>query len=175
MSGPPVPPAARAASGWSAAQRVALRARARDFAQAEIAPHAGRWDREGRMPREIVTRLGALGLLGGPLPVEHGGLGADNEAFVGVYEELGRACSSVRGFVAVHTGLVSQCLADHGTPEQRRRWLPRLATGELIGCYALTEEGAGSDVSAIATRAVRADGGAPAGPPASGVHAGAGA
>ncbi len=110
------------------------------------------------MPPELVPAMGALGLLGGPLPQEFGGLGADNEAFVGVYEELGRACSSVRGFVSVHTGLVSQCLADHGTPEQRLRWLPRLVRGESIGCYALTEEGAGSDVSAIATRAVRHDG-----------------
>jgi butyryl-CoA dehydrogenase len=158
MSAPPVPPV-RASAAWSAEQRLALRTRAQQFAQRDVAPHAGAWDRQGRMPREIITAMGALGLLGGPLPVEHGGLGADNEAFVGVYEELGRACSSVRGFVAVHTGLVSQCLADHGTPEQRSRWLPRLARGELVGCYALTEEGAGSDVSAIATRAVR-DGGA---------------
>jgi butyryl-CoA dehydrogenase len=155
----PALPRPSASVPWTADQRAALRAVAREFAEQHVAPHAGRWDREGAMPREIVAALGARGLLGGPLPEDVGGLGADNEAFAGVYEELGRACSSVRGFVAVHTGLVSQCLSDHGTPEQRRRWLPRLARGETIGCYALTEEGAGSDVSAIATRAARAESG----------------
>jgi len=170
MSAPSRSPAA-ASVPWTAGQRDELRTRARDFAQAHVAPHAGQWDREGRMPREVITSLGALGLLGGPLPVHVGGLGADNEAFIGVYEELGRACSSVRGFVAVHTGLVSQCLADHGTPEQQQRWLPRLVRGEAIGCYALTEEGAGSDVSAIATRAVRAT---PGDASAAGAAAGAG-
>jgi alkylation response protein AidB-like acyl-CoA dehydrogenase len=136
-------------------ERVHVRETAARFAREEIAPHAGAWDREGAMPREIVTRLGALGFLAGPLPSEVGGSGWDNETFVGVYEEIGRACSSVRGFLAVHTGLVSQTLHDFGTPPQRERWLPRLATGEWIGCYALTEEGAGSDVGAIETRAER--------------------
>jgi len=135
--------------------REEVRRRAAAFAQQEVAPHAAAWDRAGRMPRELVTRLGALGFLAGPLPREHGGSGWDNETFVGVYEELGRADSSVRGFLTVHAGLVSQCLSDHGSEEQRARWLPRLATGETIGCYALTEEQAGSDVAAIATRARR--------------------
>jgi alkylation response protein AidB-like acyl-CoA dehydrogenase len=139
----------------SAALRNEVRARARAFAQDEVAPHAGAWDRAEALPRGVLTRMGALGFLGGPIPQAYGGQGWDNRAFVGVYEELGRACSSVRGFLAVHAGLVSQCLHDHGSEEQRRRWLPRLATGEALGCYALTEEGAGSDVGSIATRAVR--------------------
>src|SRR6185503_11047148 len=104
---------------------------------------------------EIVTRLGALGFLAGPLPAAHCGSCWDNETFVGVYEELGRADSSVRCFLTVHAGVVSQCLCDHGTEEQRARWLPSLARGEGIGCYALTEEQAGSDVGAIATTARR--------------------
>ncbi|RKY18242.1 MAG: acyl-CoA dehydrogenase [Planctomycetota bacterium] len=132
-----------------------VRERARRFAQDEVAPHAGAWDRDERMPREIITRMGQLGFLAGPLPTELGGSGWDNTTFLGVYEEIGQACSSTRGFLAVHTGLVSQCLFDHGSDEQRRRWLPRLASGELIGCYGLTEDGAGSDVAAIATRAER--------------------
>lgn len=132
-----------------------VRERARGFAADEVAPHAGAWDRAEEMPRAIVTRLGELGFLAGPLPEALGGSGFDNETFVGVYEEIGRACSSVRGFLAVHTGLVSQCIGDHGTDEQQSRWLPRLASGEWIGCYALTEEGAGSDVAAIATTAER--------------------
>ena len=136
-------------------RRADVREKARRFATEEIAPHAAAWDRAGAMPRSVISRLGELGFLAGPLPREHGGSGWDNETFVGVYEELGRADSSVRGFLTVHAGLVSQCLLDHGSDEQRHRWLPRLASGEAIGCYALTEEGAGSDVSAIATRARR--------------------
>ena len=139
----------------TAETREAVRSRAREFAQREVAPHAAAWDRAGSMPRDVVKRLGELGFLAGPLPREHGGSGWDNETFVGVYEELGRADASVRGFLTVHAGLVSQCLFDHGSDEQRRRWLPGLATGALVGCYALTEEGAGSDVSAIATTAER--------------------
>ncbi len=138
-----------------AAARAALRERARHFAEQEIVPHAGAWDRAGAMPRSVVQRLGELGFLGGPLPTEVGGQGLDNESFIAVYEELGRACASVRGFLTVHAGLVSQCLADHATPEQRRRWLPRLISGEWIGCYALTESEAGSDVAALATTARR--------------------
>jgi alkylation response protein AidB-like acyl-CoA dehydrogenase len=137
-------------------ERARVRQSAARFAREEVAPHAGAWDRAGALPRQIVTRMGSLGFLAGPLPVALGGSGWDNETFVGVYEEIGRACSSVRGFLAVHTGLVSQTLHDFGTPEQRQRWLPRLATGEHVGCYALTEEGAGSDVGAIATAAERA-------------------
>jgi len=135
------------------ADRDEVRARAARFADEELAPHVGAWDRAGKMPRAIVGRLGELGFLAGPLPAALGGSGWDNSTFVGVYEEIGRVCSSVRGFLAVHTGLVSQCLDDHGSPEQKRAWLPRLASGAAIGCYALTEEGAGSDVGAIATRA----------------------
>jgi alkylation response protein AidB-like acyl-CoA dehydrogenase len=138
--------------------RDEVRARAARFADEELAPHVGEWDRAGAMPRAIVTRMGELGFLAGPLPGAHGGSGWDNSTFVGVYEEIGRVCSSVRGFLAVHTGLVSQCLDDHGSAEQKRAWLPRLASGAAIGCYALTEEGAGSDVGAIATRAVQRGG-----------------
>ncbi|GJM20658.1 MAG: isovaleryl-CoA dehydrogenase [Planctomycetota bacterium] len=132
-----------------------IRERARAFAREEVAPHATQWDRDKALPRELFTRMGALGFLAGPLPTEHGGSGWSNRAFLGVYEELGAVCSSTRGFLAVHTGLVSQCLHDHGTPAQRARWLPKLATGELVGCYALTEPEAGSDVGSLTTRAER--------------------
>lgn len=132
-----------------------IRERARAFARAEVAPHATQWDRDKRLPRELFTRLGELGFLAGPLPTTHGGSGWSNRAFLGVYEELGAVCSSTRGFVAVHTGLVSQCLDDHGTDAQHARWLPSLATGERVGCYALTEPEAGSDVASMTTSAVR--------------------
>ncbi|MDG2149765.1 MAG: acyl-CoA dehydrogenase family protein [Planctomycetota bacterium] len=132
---------------------ASVRERARRFADEDVAPHAGEWDRAGELPRAIIERMGELGFLAGPLPTTHGGSGWDNETFASVYEEIGRVCSSTRGFLAVHTGLVSQCLEDHGSDAQKARWLPSLATGERIGCYGLTEEGAGSDVSSIATTA----------------------
>lgn len=132
-----------------------VRARARRFAQEEIAPHAGAWDRAGALPREIITRLGSLGFLAGPLPESVGGSGWNNTVFLGVYEEIGRVCSSTRGFLAVHTGLVSQCLHDHADPELAARWIPKLASGEWIGCYALTEPEAGSDVASMTSTATR--------------------
>lgn len=141
-----------------AAERAAIRERARRFAQDEVAPHAGDWDRAGRLPRALITRMGELGFLAGPLPVALGGGGMDNQAMAGVYEEIGRACSSTRGFLAVHTGLVGQCLGDHAAPERQARWIPKLASGAWIGCYALTEDEAGSDAGSLVTSA-RRDGG----------------
>jgi len=147
--------AARTPEQRAAMSASEVRALAHAFARSEVDPHATQWDRDKALPRALFTRMGALGLLAGPLPVEHGGSGWSNAAFLGVYEELGAVCSSTRGFLAVHTGLVSQCLHDHGTSEQRARWLPKLATGEFVGCYALTEPEAGSDVGSLTTRAER--------------------
>lgn len=130
---------------------------AREFAQAEVAPRARAADEEGIFPRDLVPRMAALGLLGGPLAPEYGGSGMDAQSFALVCEELGRADSSVRGFLTVHASLVAGCLTRWGTDEQRRMYLPRLASGDAIGCYCLTEPGAGSDAASIATTA-RADG-----------------
>ncbi len=105
------------------------------------------------MPRELISGLGEAGLLGGPLPERYGGEAWDSLALALCYEELGRVDSSVRGFMTVQTSLVAQCILQWGTEEQRARYLPGLASGELVGCYALTEPGAGSDAAAIATRA----------------------
>lgn len=136
----------------TAAQR-ALQARARAFAQDEVAPLAREADATGVFPIHLVRRMGELGFLAGAIGPEHGGSGMDHVGAALVYEELGRADSSVRGFLAVHAGLVSACINEWGTEEQRRRYLPRLATGELIGCYCLTEPGAGSDAASIETTA----------------------
>lgn len=132
---------------------------ARTFAQQEVAPLAREMDERGEMPRRLIDRMGELGLLGGPLPPEYGGGGWDHLSLALAYEELGRVDSSVRGFMTVHTSLVSQCLLTWGTEEQKRAYLPRLARGEWIGCYALTEPEAGSDAAGIQTRAIEtADG-----------------
>jgi alkylation response protein AidB-like acyl-CoA dehydrogenase len=128
-----------------------IQARARTFAQQEVAPLAREADERGEFPLHLVRRMGELGFLAGPIGPEYGGQGLDYLSFALVYEELGRADSSVRGFLAVHAGLVSLCIRDWGSPEQRRCYLPRLASGEWVGCYCLTEPNAGSDVASMET------------------------
>jgi alkylation response protein AidB-like acyl-CoA dehydrogenase len=130
-----------------------VRALARRLAAEVVAPAARRADEERRFDRSVIRALGRAGILGGPLPRSLGGGGWDDVSFALACEELGRADASVRGFLCVHAGLVARSILDHGTREQQRRWLPRLASGEWIGAYALTEEGAGSDAAALATTA----------------------
>jgi butyryl-CoA dehydrogenase len=132
-------------------QQRAIQARARAFADDEVAPLAREADETGTFPLQLVPRMGELGFLAGPLSTEYGGSGIDNLSFALVSEELGRADSSVRGFVSVHAGLVSLCIEHWGNEEQKRRYLPKLATGEMIGCYCLTEPNAGSDAAAMET------------------------
>lgn len=135
------------------AAQTAVQERARHFADAEVAPLAREADERGEFPIQLVRRMGELGFLAGAIGRDYGGAGLDHLSMALVYEELGRADSSVRGFLAVHAGLVSACINDWGSDEQRRRYLPRLATGELIGCYCLTEPNAGSDAASIETTA----------------------
>jgi len=123
------------------------------FAKGELAPRVAEADRTETFPSDLVPRMGALGLLAGPVDPALGGSGMDYVAFALVYQALGEVDASMRGFLAVHGGLVTLCLRDHGSPEQQRAWIPRLASGEAIGCYCLTEPGAGSDAAAIATTA----------------------
>jgi len=132
-----------------------IRAGAREFVQREVAPHAREWDREEQMDRGIVDRLAEAGYLGASLPLEHGGMGLDTVSYCLVMEEFGKADQSVRGIVSVTVGLVGKTIARWGTDEQRARWLPGLASGETLGCYALTEPGSGSDAAGLATRADR--------------------
>lgn len=122
---------------------------ARDFAQKRVAPLAREMDERGEMPLSLIHEMGELGLLGGPLPTAYAGGAWDALSLALCYEELGRADSSVRGFMTVHTSLVAQCLLAWGTDEQKRTYLPRLARGEWIGCYCLTEPNAGSDVASL--------------------------
>jgi butyryl-CoA dehydrogenase len=132
-----------------------VRETAREFVEREVVPHARTWDRDEEMDQAIVAKLAEVGFLGATLPQEHGGLGLDTVSYCLVTEELGRADSSVRGIVSVQNGLVGKTIARWGTDEQKREWLPRLASGEALGCYALTEPGAGSDPASLTTRAER--------------------
>ncbi len=125
----------------------------RDFAQKRVAPSAREMDEKGEMPLSLVGEMANSGLLGGPLPVEFGGGGWDAVSLAVCYEELGRADSSVRGFMTVHTSLVAQCILQWGTTQQKTEYLPRMARGEWIGCYGLTEPNAGSDAASMESTA----------------------
>ncbi|HEX7625820.1 MAG TPA: acyl-CoA dehydrogenase family protein [Gaiellaceae bacterium] len=132
-----------------------IRQTAREFCDAEIAPHAAEWDRTESIDRGIVAKLAELGFLAAALPEEHGGLGLEMVSYTLVVEEIGRADSNVRGIVSVSNGLYGKTIAKWGTDEQKARLLPGLAAGTELGCYALTEPGAGSDPGGLETRAVR--------------------
>jgi butyryl-CoA dehydrogenase len=126
---------------------------ARDFARQEIEPHASAWDREHHFPRDVFAKLAELGLMGVCVPADYGGAGADFLSYILVLEELSRADAGVGVTVAVHTSAVTMPLVAFGTDEQRRRFVPPLASGDQLGAFALTEPGAGSDAGAIRTRA----------------------
>jgi alkylation response protein AidB-like acyl-CoA dehydrogenase len=130
-------------------QRV-FQERARTFARQEVAPLARECDESGQFPHHLIPRLAESGFLDA---------GMDYVSYALLCEELGQADSSVRGFLTVHLGLVTRCLAKWGTEQQRERYLPRLTSGEWIGCYALTEPEAGSDAASIATSARKQDDG----------------
>ncbi|MFJ8433149.1 acyl-CoA dehydrogenase family protein [Kitasatospora sp. NPDC094019] len=136
-------------------EQAAVRDLAASFTDREIVPHAAAWDRAESVDRAIVGRLGKLGFLGLTLPEEYGGSGGDHLAYCLVLEELGRGDSAVRGIVSVSLGLVAKSVNAFGTEEQKRHWLPRLTSGEALGCFALTEPGTGSDAANLTTRAVR--------------------
>jgi len=132
-----------------------IRQTARAFCDAEITPYAAEWDRNERIDREIVAKLAELGFLAAALPEQHGGMGLDLVSYALVIEEIGRADSNVRGIVSVSNGLYGKTVARWGSDEQRARLLPGLAAGTELGCYALTEPGAGSDPGGLETRAER--------------------
>ncbi len=136
-------------------EQAAVRQLAADFTDREIVPNAAAWDRAEQVDRGIVKKLGALGFLGLTIPEEYGGSGGDHLSYVLVTEELGRGDSSVRGLLSVSLGLVAKSVAHYGTAEQKRHWLPRLTSGDALGCFALTEPGTGSDAGNLSTRAVR--------------------
>jgi alkylation response protein AidB-like acyl-CoA dehydrogenase len=130
-----------------------IQALARDFAKEQIEPNAAAWDREHAFPRQLLTRLGELGLLGVCVPEEYGGAGADFLSYILVLEELSRADAGVGVTVAVHTSAATLPILTFGTDEQRSRFVPPLARGEAIGAFALTESGSGSDAGSLRTTA----------------------
>ena len=132
---------------------------AREVAAVEIEPHAAAWDRAHAFPRELLDKLAKLGLLGVCVPEEHGGAGADFLSYILVLEELSRADAGVGVTVAVHTSACTLPILAFGSESQVAQFVPPLARGETIGCFALTEPGAGSDAGSLITSAEETDGG----------------
>lgn len=126
----------------------------RTFVDREIRPVAREWEQSGRYPTEIVATMGELGLFGLTIPESYGGLGADLVTLAIAFEEIARGWMGVAGILGSHS-LACKMIADHGTDEQKQRFLPDLATGKRRTCIALTEPDAGSDLQSITTRAVR--------------------
>jgi short-chain 2-methylacyl-CoA dehydrogenase len=135
-----------------------LRQTVREFAVSRVAPVAEELDREERFPYEIVAGLAELGLMGIPIPEEHGGAGADTVSYAIAIEELTRIDSSVAITVAAHTSLGTMPIYLFGDDAQKQEWLPSLASGEKLAAFGLTEPGAGSDAGATRTRAELSDG-----------------
>ena len=128
-----------------------LRDGIRDFATKEIAPLAIDIDEKHRIPDELVAEIAGMGFLGSYIPPEYGGAGLDILSYAILVEEVSRACASSGILISAHTSLACDPLLHFGTEEQKKRYLPALASGEKIGCILLTEPEAGSDVAAIAT------------------------
>jgi alkylation response protein AidB-like acyl-CoA dehydrogenase len=132
-----------------------IQAMVRDFAATEITPHMMAWDEAQTFPMEVVKKLGGLGMLGAIFPERYGGAGLSYIDYVNILEELGAAESGIALIVAAHNSLASGHIYLAGTEAQRARWMPKLTSGEWIGCWALTEPGSGSDAGGLITTAVR--------------------
>jgi short/branched chain acyl-CoA dehydrogenase len=135
-----------------------VRSTVREFARERVAPAAEKLDREGRFPYELVAELGELGLMGMTIPEEFGGAGADTVSYAIAVEELTRVDSSVAITLAAHHSLGTLPIYYYGTDEQKRDWLPDLASGKKLAAFGLTEPDAGSDAGATRTRAELRDG-----------------
>ncbi len=132
---------------------------AREFADREIAPRVRDNDRAARFDRELASKLGEVGYLGAPVAEKYGGRGLDYLGYGLIVEQVGRADSSARTVVSVQTSLVAGSIERWGTEEQKQRWLPRLCSGEALGCFGLTEPDTGSDAANLRTRATKTDSG----------------
>ena len=132
-----------------------LRRTVREFAEREIAPNVMKWDEAGEFPMDTIKELGRLGLLGVVFPTEYGGAGMGYVEYVTAIEELSRIDGSVGIIVAAHTSLCSNHIFVAGSEEQRRKYIPKLATGEFIGAWGLTEPSSGSDAGSARMTAVR--------------------
>jgi alkylation response protein AidB-like acyl-CoA dehydrogenase len=138
-------------------EQLQLRKSIREFAEREIAPHIMEWDEACRYPLEVIKELGRMGVMGILFPAEYGGAGLGYVEYVIAMEELSRVDGSVGITVAAHNSLCSNHIFEHGNEEQKRKYIPKLASGEFIGAWGLTEPGSGSDAGGTRMSAVRKD------------------
>jgi len=135
--------------------QLLIREMVREFAQTEVAPIAAEIDRDHRFPEELIPQMAKLNILGVPIAEEFGGAGADNVSYVIALEELARVCASTSIIVSGHTSLATWPILEFGTTAQKEKYGTKLATGEILGAFALTEPGAGTDAASGKTTAVR--------------------
>jgi alkylation response protein AidB-like acyl-CoA dehydrogenase len=126
----------------------------RDFAKEEIEPYVSRME-QGEFPRHIVDKMAEMGLMGIPIPEEYGGLGMDFISYIVAIEELSKVSATVGVILSVHTSVGTNPILHFGTPQQKLKFIPKLAKGEYLGAFCLTEPGSGSDAASLKTRAVK--------------------
>jgi len=135
-------------------EQLMVRQTAREFAEKEIKPRAAEFDATGEFPTEIIQKLAKLNFLGITIPEQYGGGGLDDISYVIVIEEISRACASTGVILSVNNSLVCEPILKYGTDAQKKKYLPDLASGKKLGCFALTEPEAGSDASNLKTTAI---------------------
>lgn len=140
-------------------EQLEIRALARDFAEGEIRPHSRAWDEAGSLDPAVIGKLSELGFLGMLIPERYGGLGLDVPTYLAVLEALAWGDAALALTVAIQNGPLPRILLAHGTEEQKEAWLPRMASGEILGAFALSEAGAGSDPASMESSATRDDDG----------------
>lgn len=143
---------------WMNEELNIMRAHIARFFEREFVPHIKRWDDQGVVDRDAWLKAGQAGILCASVPVEYGGGGGDFRHEMVIEEEMARAGVTGIGN-SVHSGIVAHYILNYGSEDQKQRWLPQMASGELVGAIAMTEPGTGSDLQAVATTAVKTDGG----------------
>ena len=138
-------------------EQLVLQKSVRDFCARNIVPHAARWDEEERFPSEVIQPMAELGLFGMHVPESYGGAGMRLADYVIALEEVAAADGSIGLTMASHNSLCSGHILLAGSEDQKKKYLPRLATGQALGAWGLTEPGSGSDAGAARTRAERRD------------------
>lgn len=135
--------------------QLLIAASVRDFAEKHIRPHVMDWDEAQHFPRELFTKMGELGFMGVLVPHEYGGAGLGYIEYVSVISEIAQVCGSIGLSVAAHNSLCTGHILQFGNQYQKRQWLPKLASGEYIGAWGLTEPNTGSDAGNMKTVAVK--------------------
>ncbi|MCA0971055.1 acyl-CoA dehydrogenase [Halobacillus litoralis] len=132
-----------------------MRKMVRDFAEKEVAPAVERMEKEDRFPEELIPKMGELGLMGVPIPEKYGGAEMDYTSYIIAIHELSKVSATLGVILSVHTSVGTNPILYFGTEEQKQKYLPKLASGEYLGAFALTEPSAGSDAGSLKTRAVK--------------------